>query len=73
LYRKVYIFLSFIPVALSMLSAVVLCFMKNRSRSSKKIVSLDIGGYRMLSIKDELEFNSDDSDDAIESELFKKI
>jgi len=56
-----------------MLSAVVLCFMKNRSRSSKKIVSLDIGGYRMLSIKDELEFNSDDSDDAIESELFKKI
>ncbi len=73
MYRKVYIFLSFIPVALSMLSAVVLCFMKNRSRSSKKIVSLDIGGYRMLSIKDELEFNSDDSDDAIESELFKKI
>ena len=53
-----------------MLSAVVLCFMKNKSKSTRNIVGIDIGGYKMLSVKDELDFDSEASEDVSESEIF---
>jgi hypothetical protein len=55
-----------------MLSAVFLSFMRNKSKSTKNIVSID-GGYKMLSIKDDMGFDSENSEEASESEIFTQL
>lgn len=73
---KFYTFLSFVPVVLSIVCAIVLFFLTlrkgNKTGSGSNIGHGTSDGYNLLSMKDDLELISD-SEDASESEIFTQI
>lgn len=69
--KKTYIIVSLVPVSLSMIAAFVLCLMSRRNTQGKGKNHLDLDGYKMLSMKEDIADMDSESED-YETEIFRQ-
>lgn len=69
--KQTYIIVSLVPVTLSIIAAFVLCLMSRRKAQGKGKNHLDLDGYKMLSMKEEIADLDSESED-YETEIFRQ-